>query len=94
MTWADMLEWSLLAAARGLLADMHACPERKDMDESRDLVMAIPDPREMIQGCKGVPDPAGVFPPGVADSVPVFFFFFFFLGINAGGLVTALRRDR
>ena len=32
-----------------------------------------------LQGCRGVLDPAGVLPPGVAVSVPAFLFFFFFL---------------
>lgn len=50
--------------------------------------------RAQPQGCMGVPDPAGVLPPGVAESVPAFFFFFFFRGIRAGGLVDALRSDR
>jgi hypothetical protein len=42
----------------------------------------------------GVPDPAGVLAPGVADSVPAFFFFFFFRGMRAGGLIRALRSDK
>jgi hypothetical protein len=47
-----------------------------------------------LQGCRGVLDPAGVLPPGVAISVPAFLFFFFFLGIKAGGLVRAARKER
>jgi hypothetical protein len=46
------------------------------------------------QACMGVPARAGVFAPGVAESVPAFFFFFFLREIRAGGLVTALRSER
>jgi hypothetical protein len=49
---------------------------------------------EIAQECMGVPDPAGVFPPGVAESVPAFFFFFFLRGMRAGGLITALLSDK
>lgn len=37
---------------------------------------------------------AGVFAPGVAESVPAFRFFFFLREIKAGGFVTALRSER
>jgi hypothetical protein len=73
---------------------MHACPKMAHRGESRDVVEYVPDPRTKVQGCAGVPDPAGVFAPGVAESVPAFFFFFFFLGIKTGGFMTALRSDR
>lgn len=49
---------------------------------------------EIAQECMGVPDPAGVFPPGVAESVPAFLFFFFLRGMRAGGLITALLSDK
>jgi hypothetical protein len=73
---------------------MHACLKTEYRGESRDLVEYVPDPRTEFQGCAGVPDPAGVFAPDVAESIPAFFFFFFFRGIKAGGFMTALRRDR
>jgi hypothetical protein len=73
---------------------MHACSEMAPRGESRDLVEYVPDGRTKIQGCAGVPDPEGVFAPGVAESVPAFFFFFFLRGIKAGGFMTALRSDR
>jgi hypothetical protein len=62
--------------------------------ESRDLVAYMPHLWTKFQGCAGVPDPTGVFAPGVAESVPAFLFFFFFRGMSAGGFITALRRDR
>jgi hypothetical protein len=46
------------------------------------------------QGCMGVLEPAGVFAPGVAESVPAFFFFFFLRGMRAGGFIRALRSDK
>jgi hypothetical protein len=47
-----------------------------------------------LQGCIGVLDPAGVLPPGVAESVPAFLFFFFLRGMRAGGFVSAARNER
>ena len=45
--------------------------------------------------CIGVPDPAGVLPPGVAESaLPPLFFFFFLRCIKAGGFICAARSDR
>jgi hypothetical protein len=73
---------------------MHLCPETENCGRFRNVLFVAPDPRMKFQGCTGVPDPAGVFAPGVVESAPAFFFFFFFRGIRAGGFVTALRSDR
>jgi hypothetical protein len=78
----------------GSVADMHTCPRKVYRGKSSDLVGWFRDPRRPFQPWRGVPDPTGVFAPGVAESVPAFFFFFFFRGINAGGFMTALRSDR